>query len=287
MDLSLFGFRGAVSQIGRLKETVKIMIQSPFDVTSFDDAMARDGLYHFHHLLGSQQLEALREDCDQVYEQRRAIQVRNGVDKGMEGAAHHVLGDDTSLDQFLANLPLADLIERHFGGKYILLNFGATLHPPGGSAYTLKPHRDVRAWTKDYPLSLNMLVMLDDFTAQNGATLVLAGSHLTEAMPSYSEFTMQAKQVEGKAGDILLFNSLVVHSAAPNQSDRPRKALTLCFGRPFMKPQMDWPRFLRPDAEAHLTPLARQLLGYDARVAASLDEYYQPPEHWTFKPDQR
>jgi hypothetical protein len=43
--------REAVPQIGRLKETVKIMIQSPFDVTSFDDDMARDGLFHFHNLL--------------------------------------------------------------------------------------------------------------------------------------------------------------------------------------------------------------------------------------------
>jgi hypothetical protein len=50
---------------------------------------------------------------------------------------------------------------------------------------------------------------------------------------------------------------------------------------------MDWPRFLPPEAEAELTPGARQLLGYDARVPASLDEYYQPPERWTFKPDQR
>ena len=31
----------------------------------------------------------------------------------------------------------------------------------------------------------------------------------------------------------------------------------------------------------------RQLMGFDARVAASLDEYYQPPERWTFKADQR
>ena len=263
------------------------MIQPPFDVAGFDKAMASDGLYHFHNLLGSQQLEALRKDCDQVYERRRAIQVRNGVDRGMEGAAHHVLGDDTSLDQFIADLPLADVIMHYFGGKYILLNFGATLHPPGGSAYTLKPHRDVRAWTADYPLSLNMLVMLDDFTAQNGATLLMTGSHLTEAMPTNDAFKTEAKQIEGKAGDILLFSSLVVHAAAPNKSDRPRKALTLCFGRPFMKPQMDWPRFLGPDAEVHLSPLTRQLLGYDARVASSLDEYYQPPERWTFKQDQR
>jgi hypothetical protein len=28
-------------------------------------------------------------------------------------------------------------------------------------------------------------------------------------------------------------------------------------------------------------------MGFNARVAASLDEYYQPPERWVFKADQR
>jgi len=256
-------------------------------LVAFDQAMAEGGIAHFHGVLDGETIAALRADTQRVIALRRAVQERNGVSRGMEGIGHHVLGEGTSLDDLIAAPPLWDAIERYFGGKFILLNFGATLNLPGGAAYTLKPHRDVRAWTSDYRLSLNMLVMLDDFTAENGATLFLEGSHRVEQPPSLEAFQVDARQRIGKAGDILLFNSLVVHAAAPNRGAGPRAALTLCFGRPFMKPQMDWPRFLGPDAEARLTPRARQLLGYDARVAASLDEYYQPPERWTFKPDQR
>jgi hypothetical protein len=54
-----------------------------------------------------------------------------------------------------------------------------------------------------------------------------------------------------------------------------------------MKPQMDWPRFLTPAFQAGMSPKVRQLLGFNARVAASLDEYYQPEERWTFRADQR
>ena len=245
------------------------------------------GYVLFPGMLDANALARLRDDSDAVYAKRRLVQERNGVAAGMEGAAHHVLGEATSLDRFIADLPLWDFIDAHFGGKFILLNFGATLHPPGGSSYVMKAHRDVRAWTSDYRLSLNMLVMLDEFTPENGATLFLAGSHRTEAMPCRTSFDVGARQVVGQAGDILLFDSLVVHAAAPNRSAAKRRALTLCFGRPFMKPQMDWPRFLGKDAEAGLSARARQLLGYDARVPADLDEYYQPPERWTFKPDQR
>ena len=256
------------------------------DADTFDAEMAGAGIAHFRGVLSAARVAQLRADSEHVVALRRAVQGRNGVSEGMEGIGHHVLGERTSLDDFVADPPLWDAIERYFGGKFILLNFSATLNPPGALPYTFRPHRDVRAWTGDYRLSLNMLVMLDDFTAENGATRFLDGSHRLDELPSPETFEAGARRRTGKAGDVLLFNSLVVHAGAPNRSAGGRAALTLCFGRPFMKPQMDWPRFLGSSAECGLTPRARQLLGYDARVAASLDEYYQSPERWTFKRDQ-
>lgn len=255
--------------------------------TSFHTRMSTSGVAHLPGVLDAESVAALRIDSDAVQIKRRAIQAKNGVAGGMEGTAHHVLGEGGSLDALISDLPLWDLVAAHFGGKFILLNYGVTLHPPGSAAYTIKPHRDVRAWTWPYRLSLNMLVMLDDFTIENGATVFLPGSHAVETMPSPDEFATGGVHMVGQAGDIVLFDSLVVHAAAPNRSTARRRALTLCFGRPFMKPQMDWPRFLPADAEAGLTPCARQLLGYDARVAASLDEFYQPADRWVFKADQR
>jgi hypothetical protein len=254
---------------------------------AFDYLMVSRGWMRFPGAVDPGKLTALRADADEVYALRRAVQERNGVAAGMEGAAHHMLGEGTSLDRFVDVLPLYGEIERWFDGKVILLNAGAAIHPPSARAYTARPHRDVRAWSGGYRLSLNMLVMLDDFTAENGATLALAGSHHVPEVPPEPFFRAHAEQLIGLAGDIVLFDSLVVHAAAPNRSAAPRRALTLCFGRPFMKPQMDWPRYLGPAAQAALSDTGRQLLGFHARSAASLDEYYQPAERWTFKPDQR
>ena len=248
--------------------------------------IATRGWARFAGVLAPDHVALLAADAETVQSARRVIQERNGVAAGMDGIAHHVLGDMTSLDEFVNHLPLAQQIEQHFAGKFILLNFGATLHPPATRNYTAKAHRDVRAWTRDYPLSLNMLVMLDDFTVENGATRMLSGSQHVEAMPSVETFEACAEPLLGQAGDIVLFDSLLVHAAAPNRSGKVRRALTLCFGRPFMKPHMDWCDFLPPQAEQALTPLGRQLLGYHARAPRSLDYYYQPPERWTFKPDQ-
>jgi len=234
-------------------------------------------------------IKALSHESDQVYETCRRVQEKNGVaNASMEGAAHHVVGYGGALDRFLDALPLQAEIERYFdGGKYIVLNYGAALNPPGAKTYTCKPHRDVRAYTGEYHLSLNMLVMLDDFTVENGATLILDGSHQVADPPSTEIFQRHARQITGKAGDILLFNSLVVHSAAPNLTMGRRRCLTLCFGRPYVKPQMDFPRYIPADVMDGFTPFARQLLGVNAKVSASLADYYQPMERWMFKADQR
>lgn len=254
---------------------------------AFDAAMASRGWAHFPQVLTPAQVAALCDDADRVYALRRAVQCRNGVAANMEGAAHHVAGHGGALDAFLEDFPLTDWIDRHFGGKWTLLNYGAVINPPGVTSYTFRPHRDIRAFTPGYAMSLNMLVMLADFTPETGGTLMLPGSHRVEEVPPPDRFERDAVQIGGKAGDIVLFDSLVVHAAAPNRSGAPRRALTLCLGRPFMKPQMDWPRYLPPEFQTRMSDKVRQIMGFNARVAASLDEYYQPPERWTFKADQR
>jgi len=248
--------------------------------------MQTRGWFQFEACLSPAQISQLNEDVLKAYGIRREVQIKNGVSHSMGGTAHHTLGAGDSLDDFINHLPLIEVIKAHFAGQVILLNFGATLNQPGEKPYTHKIHRDIRAFSPDYFLSLNMLVMLDDFTLENGATKVLEGSHHIQAMPSETLFDSHATSLTGKAGDIVLFNSSLAHKGAPNQSSGPRRALTLCFGRPFMKPQMDWQSFIPLETQAHLTPLGRQLLGFNARMPKNLDEYYQPMDNWTFKADQ-
>jgi hypothetical protein len=256
-------------------------------MNQFDAEMALKGWVLFPGVLAADRVEALKADCDRVWRICREVQEKNGVCANMDGAAHHVAGYGGALDDFLEAFPLTEWVDRYFGGKWILLNFGAAINPPGFKSYTSKPHRDVRAFTGGYRLSLNMLVMLADFTTETGATRILSGSHRREAMPDPAAFDQEAEPILGKAGDVALFDSLTVHGAAPNRSEAPRRALTLCLGRPFMKPQMDWPRFLPPAFQAKMSDGVRQMMGFNARVAASLEEYYQPQERWTFRADQR
>ena len=56
--------------------------------------------------------------------------------------------------------------------------------------------------------------------------------------------------------------------------------------KPAMKQQFDYPRAIGYDRADSLLPHTRQVIGYNARVPATLEEWYQPRERRMYRADQ-
>jgi hypothetical protein len=245
------------------------------------------GFSVFENIVSAELLERLRLDVEKHENRCKLIYEKNGITGGMEGCAHHVFGTDDSIDEFLYMFYLDEYIRNFFDAEYILNAYGVLNNRPysrSSYAHGQRFHRDVRTFSGDFKLMLQMLVMVDDFTVENGATKVAPSTHKIKERPSEEFLEKNSIQVQGKAGTIILFDSNLWHSAAPNKTENPRKALTLNFSRAFMKPQFDYARMLGEDFSKN--EKMRQLLGYNSRVPASHDEWYQPPEKRMYKPGQ-
>jgi ectoine hydroxylase-related dioxygenase (phytanoyl-CoA dioxygenase family) len=256
-------------------------------IEDFEREVTTVGYSVFPGIISSYQLAQLRTDIPRRQEICRHLQIKNSVDAGMEGAAHHVVGGDDSLHDFLCAMYLDAYVSAYFGGEYILNTYGAinnATYSKSTYKHGLQFHRDVRTFSGDFRMMLNMLVMVDDFTLENGATKVVPGTHHIQDRPSEDYLEQHAIRITGAAGTIVLFNSNLWHSAAPNNTLSPRMALTLAFTRPFFKQQMDYPRMLGESFPSNAR--MRQLLGYNARVPCSYDEWYQPPQSRMYKPGQ-
>lgn len=258
------------------------------DLQAFETLMREDGFAVFERVVPDELLAALRRDIPARIAICGRWAARNGITEAMDGAAHHVVGGDDSLTIFLGTPWVDDHIRHYFAGSEFILNsYGAIDNLPLSSksyAHGQRFHRDVRTYSGDFRLMVNMLVMVDKFTLENGATKMVLGSHRAAERPDDAEIERRTVQLVGPAGSIVLFDSNLWHSASPNLTEGPRKALTLTFTRAFCKQQMDYPRMLGeawpPDERM------RQLLGYNARVPASYDEWYQPPERRMYRPGQ-
>ena len=111
----------------------------------------------------------------------------------------------------------------------------------------------------------NSIWLLDDFTAGNGATRVVPGSHRWGKAPRdvmADSRTAHPDEVLllAPAGTVVVFNSHLWHGGTLNRSSRPRKALHSYFTRRANGQQLDQKKYARPQTLARLTSAARFIL---------------------------
>ena len=253
---------------------------------TFEQVMRRDGWIILEGALSRPLRDRLVAELPEAYKINREVQVRNGVGEGTDGAVHHLVCQGGAFLELLEQNPCAPFLAQFFGGAYILNTFGGVLNLPGKLSYVGGVHRDIRTFGGDLRLMAQMLVMLDDFTEANGATYMLTGSHTAPARPADDEFFARAERAVAPAGSIVMFDSNLWHAAGANSTGESRRALTLAFTRPFLKQQLDYSRAVGWDRVKTLPPGLQQVLGYNARVPSSLDEWYQPPDDRFYKRDQ-
>ncbi|HTX56036.1 MAG TPA: phytanoyl-CoA dioxygenase family protein [Candidatus Acidoferrales bacterium] len=147
-------------------------------------------------------------------------------------------------------------------------------------------HRDFPRFMNGYRASISVLFAIDAFTEENGATLVVPGSHLYGTRPT-DDFLAEAA-VPGicPAGSALVFDAMLYHAAGRNSSGRDRVAINHQFTLAFFKQQIDYVRALGDDAVTALPERTQQILGWYTRVVTSLDEYYVPSEERLYRSGQ-
>ena len=225
-------------------------------------------------------LEKLRLAAEEAFVTHRKIQLENDSDVNCEGVALNVLGKDPVFLDFLSGLRsikvLDDIEKYYFKCKFILNSFSALNNIPEKMNFSGEIHRDSRFFSGMANTMLNMLVLLDDFTEENGPTLLFPDSHIVEEKPSVEDFEKKSIKILGQAGDILLFNSNMWHSSSYNNTNSQRRALPLTFSIPALRQLFDYPKAIGDDIIDKLDTEMQQLLGYHSQPPSTLEEWYQP-----------
>jgi ectoine hydroxylase-related dioxygenase (phytanoyl-CoA dioxygenase family) len=252
--------------------------------------LKKQGYTIIRNLVEEDLLDLLRNALDEAFIEHRQTQLSNNNDIKTNGVALHVLLSNPIFIDFLEELEKKNfftfLSETFFNSKCIINSFSGLNNLPNQPNFSAVVHRDLRFYSGDVPIMLNCLLMVDDFTIENGGTYLLPYSHLKEEKPSDEEFFKNAIQAVGKKGDMIIFNANVWHSSAPNTTQDNRRAIPITVSKSFMKQLLDYPRAIGYDRMDDFSLKLQQLLGYHSRVPASLDEWYQPEDKRFYKKNQ-
>ena len=217
----------------------------------------RDGYLVAENAVSGEQLRRLQESVHQWVEESRAhdtpfgeptVDGRPRFDMGEEHCAqrpafrrvNHPSALRAHYHDVMRNSSMVDMVADLIGANVKYHHCKINLKLPG-SHTVVGYHQDFSYTPHTNDDIVTALLMLDDISEENGCLMVVPGSHRG---PQYSLFdgatftgfvdpeqerVLKAREVAatGKAGDVCLMHTRLLHGSAPNLSDRPR-GLFIC-----------------------------------------------------------
>ena len=133
---------------------------------------------------------------------------------------------------------------------------------PGEAAQVLHRDEDIYPLARPHdPVVVNSMWALCDFTADNGATRLVPGSHRwpDDRRPDERE----AVPATMPAGSLLVYLGGLWHGGGANTTDRPRPGLLLEYVVSWLRPQETQLVAVPPDVARALPQRLQELLGYN------------------------
>lgn len=115
------------------------------------------------------------------------------------------------------------------------------------------------------PAVANVMWMITDFTFDNGATLVVPGSHRSGRQPDQSvPHRIDTVVGTGRAGTALVFDGRLWHAAGKNTTAESRYGITCTFCGPQFRQLENYTRGLRGEVLKSASPELLKRLGFQA-----------------------
>jgi len=170
-----------------------------------------------------------------------------------------LLAKTRCMDRAALDPVVLDVVEQMIGpGTQFSITFATQVHP-GQDAQVLHYDQGIYPLPRDRDVMLTAIWALDDFTAGNGATQVIPGSH----QPAVKPDAALAVPVDMPAGSVLLFSGRLHHGAGANTSTKTRLGVVLDYQQPWLRPCEAHTLSADPAEVRQLPQRLQELLGYN------------------------
>ena len=190
-----------------------------------------------------EQVVCLQKENDAASRARQEATRARGHRIGAEGVGvlKQVINCTQTFAPYLGDSRIIETAETFFGPYVRISCTDVVINHPGNERgywhsdwpYNQTNASHIRAPYPDTMMHLSSIWMLTDFSAKNGGTLLIPGSHRSSDNPSKGDIEDIDRDAPyptetyaaGTAGSVLLYDSRLWHAVAPNNSDQARVAL--------------------------------------------------------------
>jgi ectoine hydroxylase-related dioxygenase (phytanoyl-CoA dioxygenase family) len=157
---------------------------------------------------------------------------------------------------------LAILDELLHPGYLLSANIAINVHP-GETAQLLHADDGYCTWPRPRPaVGVSVVWAIDEFTAENGATEIVRGSHEWASSAIEQQEEPLVDRVEMAAGSAVVFLGTTLHRGGANRGRSTRLGITPQYCEPWMRQIENMSLAIPPHLATSLPPKVQELLGY-------------------------
>lgn len=220
-------------------------------------AIDRDGYVIWNNLLSADECREIRE----VVRPWLGHTGRNAFEGKRTQRIYSVLSRTRACDGLVDHPRVLAVLDRLLMPNYLLSMLQAINIQPGETAQL--PHHDDGFYPiprPRAPLAAATIWAIDDFTADNGSTVVIPGSHRWGNRPPGPDD--HAVPVVMPAGSCVFFVGTLWHGGGANTTTGDRLALTAQYCEPWLRPMEPFGMSLSRDIARAVSEDIRRMLGY-------------------------
>lgn len=221
-------------------------------------ALLRDGFLVIKDLVGAEQLAQLRSEAGALLDKPG----RNSFEGERTQRLYGLPEKCRAADDFIVHPLILAHLDRLLKPNYLLSQAQVINILSESPAQPLHTDDGFYPWPSPKPvLSVATIFAIDDFTEDNGATVVIPGSHLwgEGRFPQDSDTRVKAVM---PAGSCILFLGNLWHGGGANYSGESRMAFTGQYCEPYLRTQENYFLSVSKATAAAVSEDMRRLLGY-------------------------
>ena len=222
----------------------------------------RDGFTIVEDAIEPDLLEAISEDLLRIEREHAIEPAANDFEGSRTVRIYNLLVHGPHFEQIPVHPSVLPIVEGVLDPGCLVSSLSSISIGPGETPQPIHADDQLIPLAKPHaPTVCNSMWALTDFTEANGATRLIAGSHLRDHSPSYGE-AYESEPAEMRMGSVLVWHGSLWHGGGANGTDERRVGIAMNYCAGYIRQQENQQLGIPSEIARGFSPRLRELIGY-------------------------
>ena len=245
--------------------TPRVSVVAMTEITDHVARLQRDGFTILEGVLDRAEVTALRDDVWRLERELSARPAANLFEGLHTVRIYNLLALGAAYHRIPVEPRVLPIVEAVLDPGCLVSSLSSIAIGPGEAAQPLHTDDQLIPLPKPHPsIICNTMWALTDFTADNGATRLIPGTHRAERSPQpFGEAAeTRALHAEMAAGSVLVFDGSIWHGGGANRTAERRLGIAMNYCAGWMRQQENQQLGIPREIARTFSPRLRKLVGY-------------------------